>query len=69
MPTIKFTRDTTADEGGPHKAGDTLDCSDASAEHWAKRGAAKAITKPPKNKAIKQPPKDKAVKRGDNPDK
>lgn len=79
MPTIKFIRDTTPYEGGPHKAGDVVECSDASAERWVKRGAAertkpkptkeKAIDSAPRDKSVQHPPKDKAVKRGSNPDK
>ncbi|MEM6259683.1 MAG: hypothetical protein AAGI37_15495 [Planctomycetota bacterium] len=71
MPTvkIKFTRDTRSVEGGPHKEGDTLECSDASAARWVKRDAAqvveseaKSVASPPQDKAVKSPPKDKAVK-------
>lgn len=77
MPQIKFTRDTLEHEGEPHKTGDVLDCSEASAERWVLRDAAvpytepkaKAVQAPPEDKAIKQAPKDKAVKRGSSPNK
>ncbi|MGB0970439.1 MAG: hypothetical protein ACPGVG_05685 [Mycobacterium sp.] len=68
MPRITFTRATTEGEGGDHKPGDVLECSEASAQHWIRRGAAedqgdvdqaKADTTA---KAVKAPPKDKAVK-------
>lgn len=67
MPTIKFTRDTLPHEGTQHKKGDTLECSDASAERWAKRNAAavvvaKAIEAPPADKAIASPRKKKSKK-------
>lgn len=78
MPKIKFTRDTLHHEGGPHKAGDVIECSAASAERWTIRNAAKTCTEtksvetPHEDKAIHEAPQDKAVaspakKRGRKP--
>lgn len=75
MPKITFTRDTLPHEGGPHKAGDTIECDDASAERWKLRNAAKvakSVAAPPEDKAIYEAPQDKAVaspakKRGRKP--
>jgi hypothetical protein len=65
MPKITFTRDTLPHEGGPHVKGETLDCSDASAQRWINRNAAqiaKQTAPKPEAKAVDAPPKDKAVK-------
>lgn len=43
MPKIKFTRNAGSDEGGPYKAGQEIEVSQASADRWVRRNAAEIV--------------------------
>lgn len=62
MPRIRFKRDYKVKPDGPvYKAGETVDVSDASAQHFTNRSAAEVVKdeEPRRPEVAKPPVKDK----------